>query len=177
MSIRMPNNEFAPDQPGLINDPLILSNMSGARKGYALNRTVLLAIGLFFLLAFTGLILYARGTPAGPDFNGQLNHFAHTLMEDHPGQSIQISRLDAYYRDSWYYWDVTYTAGTTSLHRVYCCHPNTASHQSFDPAILEQSLLLSDKQLFSSWQLAQSKGKSKHYSSDELTDYLASLLH
>lgn len=49
--MRIPTEEFLPAQIGLTNDPMILDNMSKARKGYAIKSGIGVIIGCVVFLA------------------------------------------------------------------------------------------------------------------------------
>lgn len=153
-------------EPSLPEDPVLLDAMIKGGTGEKRNTGAILTVCLLTLAILAAGAIYIMRLPEPVDFFKADNIMFNSLWQKYHGKELCVERVDGYYQNGWYWFDVSFSAGQDETARRLIYFGRGEVQDYIDP---EKEVMTTDElALLSSFQTAQaSAAEHKHYTPQE----------
>lgn len=157
-------------EPCLPEDPVLLDMMLRGGTGEKRNTGAILTVCLLILAIVAASAIYIVRQPEPVDFLKADNIMFHNLSGKSRGKGLRVGRVDGYYQNGWYYFDVSFSTGQDETTRRLIYFGRGEVQDYLDP---EKEVMTTDElAMLSSFQTAQANAEHKHYTPQERANWL-----
>lgn len=160
------------EEPCLPEDPVLLDAMIKGGTGEKRKTGAILTVCLLVLSVLAAFVIYTYTMclPEPVDFLKADDVMFHNLWGKSGGKGLRVERVDGYYLNGWYYFDVSFATGQDENTRRLIYFGQGEVQDYLDP---EAAVKTTDELAqLSSFQTAQTLGEYRSYTAQELADLL-----
>ena len=157
-------------EPCLPEDPILLDAVIKGGTGEKRNTGAILTVCLLVLSILAACVIYTMCLPEPVDFLKADDIMFHNLWGKSGGKGLRVERVDGYYLNGWYYFDVSFATGRDENTRRLIYFGQGEVQDYLDP---EAAVKTTDElSVLSLFQIAQTKGEHRSYTARERADWL-----